>query len=173
MEEHDLLELCRHAVTAGERMGATAVEALARSASEVGANIEQGQVSAINRRVADNIAIRTFISRRMGSAFTNIATRKAVEEALNLALSSARATTEDKDWMALPESKDYPEINGLWNDALAAAGGEAIVKLRIAEAIQGKRIILLPVSEGGMNLKTTDINRLIETLGVKSLSGGQ
>ena len=59
------------------------------------------------------------------------------------------------------------------NNALAGAGGEAIVKLRIAEALQGKRIILLPVSEGGMNLKTTDINRLIETLGVKSLSGGQ
>jgi regulator of protease activity HflC (stomatin/prohibitin superfamily) len=59
------------------------------------------------------------------------------------------------------------------NNALAGAGGEAIVKLRIAEAIQGKRIMLLPVSEGGMNLKTTDINRLIETLGIKSLSGGQ
>ena len=59
------------------------------------------------------------------------------------------------------------------NNALAGAGGEVIVKLRIAEAIQGKRIILLPVSEGGMNLKTTDINRLIETLGVKSLSSGK
>jgi regulator of protease activity HflC (stomatin/prohibitin superfamily) len=57
------------------------------------------------------------------------------------------------------------------NNALAGSGGEAIVKLRIAEALQGKRIILLPVSEGGMNLKTTDVNRLIETLGVKALSG--
>ncbi|MFH1136389.1 MAG: SPFH domain-containing protein [Pseudomonadota bacterium] len=67
------------------------------------------------------------------------------------------------------------EANGIqeMNNALAGGGGEAIVKLRIAEAIQGKRIILLPVSEGGMNLKTTDINRLIETLGVKSLSAGQ
>lgn len=59
------------------------------------------------------------------------------------------------------------------NNALAGSGGETIVKLRIAEALQGKRIILLPVSEGGMNLKTTDINRLIETLGVKSLSGAK
>ena len=59
------------------------------------------------------------------------------------------------------------------NNTLAGSGGEAIVKLRIAEALQGKRIILLPVSEGGMNLKTTDINRLIETLGVKSLAGGK
>ena len=41
------------------------------------------------------------------------------------------------------------------------------------EAIQGKPIMLLPVSEGRMNLKTTDINRLIETLGVQSLSGGK
>jgi regulator of protease activity HflC (stomatin/prohibitin superfamily) len=67
------------------------------------------------------------------------------------------------------EAKGIQEMN----NALAGSGGEAIVKLRIAEAIQGKRIILLPVSEGGMNLKTTDINRLIETLGIKSLSGGQ
>ncbi|WP_319405387.1 SPFH domain-containing protein [uncultured Desulfosarcina sp.] len=59
------------------------------------------------------------------------------------------------------------------NNALAGSGGEVIVKLKIAEALQGKRIILLPVSEGGMNLKTTDINRLIETLGVKSLAGAK
>jgi len=69
----------------------------------------------------------------------------------------------------IAEAKGIQEMN----NALAGAGGEAIVKLRIAEAMQGKRIILLPVSEGGMNLKTTDINRLIETLGVKSLAKDQ
>jgi len=56
--------------------------------------------------------------------------------------------------------------------ALAGSGGEALVKLRIAEAMQGKRIMLLPVSEGGMNLKTTDINQLIQTMGVKALGEG-
>jgi hypothetical protein len=73
------------------------------------------------------------------------------------------------------QSEGIAEAKGIqeMNNALAGSGGEAIVKLRIAEAIQGKRIILLPVSEGGMNLKTTDINRLIETLGIKSLSGGK
>ncbi len=69
----------------------------------------------------------------------------------------------------IAEAKGIQEMN----NALAGSGGETIVKLKIAEALQGKRIILLPVSEGGMNLKTTDINRLIETLGVKSLSGAQ
>jgi regulator of protease activity HflC (stomatin/prohibitin superfamily) len=56
------------------------------------------------------------------------------------------------------------------NRALTGSGGETLVKLRIAEALQGKRIVLLPVSEGGMNLKTTDINQLIDVMGVKSLS---
>jgi regulator of protease activity HflC (stomatin/prohibitin superfamily) len=56
------------------------------------------------------------------------------------------------------------------NKAMALAGGETLVKLKIAEALQGKKIMLLPVSEGGMNLKTTDMNQLINTLGVKALS---
>jgi regulator of protease activity HflC (stomatin/prohibitin superfamily) len=69
----------------------------------------------------------------------------------------------------IAEAKGIQEMN----NALAGSGGEAIVKLKIAEALFGRRIILLPVSEGGMNLKTTDINRLIETLGVKSLAGAK
>lgn len=70
------------------------------------------------------------------------------------------------------QAEAIAEANGIqeMNNALSGSGGEAIVKLRIAEVMQDKRIVLLPVSEGGMNLKTTDINRLIETLGVKSLA---
>ena len=69
----------------------------------------------------------------------------------------------------IAEAKAITEMN----KALAGAGGEAIVKLRIAEALQGKRIILLPTSEGGMNLKTTNMNQLLETMGIKSLSEAQ
>ena len=67
----------------------------------------------------------------------------------------------------IAEAKGIQEMN----NALAGSGGEALVKLRIAEALQNKKIMLLPVSEGGMNLKTTDINQLINTMGVKSLGG--
>ena len=66
----------------------------------------------------------------------------------------------------IAEAKGIREMN----DAMAGSGGEALVKLEIAEALQGKKIYLLPVSEGGMNLKTTDINALLNTMGVRSLS---
>lgn len=69
----------------------------------------------------------------------------------------------------IAEAKGITEMN----KAMASAGGEALVKLKIAEAIQGKKIVLLPVSEGGMNLKTTNINDLIRTMGIKSLSDSE
>ncbi len=56
------------------------------------------------------------------------------------------------------------------NEALSGTGGETLVKLKIAESLQGKRIMLLPVSEGGINLKTTDINDLLKVYGRKSLA---
>ncbi len=59
------------------------------------------------------------------------------------------------------------------NEALAGAGGETMVKLQIAEALQGKRIVLLPVSGdgGGLNLKTTDVNDLLKSYGLMRASG--
>lgn len=73
------------------------------------------------------------------------------------------------------EAEGIAEAAGIreMNKALTGTGGEALVKLKIAESLQGKRIVVLPVSEGGMNLKTTDINRLIETMGIRSLSPGE
>ena len=55
------------------------------------------------------------------------------------------------------------------NKALAGSGGEVMVKLKIAEALTGKRILLLPVSGGGLDIKTTNVNRLLEAYGAQKL----
>jgi len=54
------------------------------------------------------------------------------------------------------------------NQALAGSGGNKMVKLKIAEALMEKRIILLPTSSG-LDLKTTDINKLLNVYGAQSL----
>lgn len=56
------------------------------------------------------------------------------------------------------------------NQALTGSGGDVMVKLEIAKNLKGKKIILLPTSSG-MNLKTTDVNQLLNVYGVKKLSG--
>ena len=45
-----------------------------------------------------------------------------------------------------------------------------MVKMKLAEALAGKKIYLLPFSDtGGIDLKTTNINELLKIYGLKSL----
>ncbi len=72
------------------------------------------------------------------------------------------------------EAEGVAEAKGIteMNKALAGSGGEVMVKLKLAEALAGKRILLLPVSSGGgLDVKTTNVNRLLETYGVQKLAG--
>jgi len=49
------------------------------------------------------------------------------------------------------------------NKAMAGAGGRTMVKLRIAEALQDKPIVIVPAGSGA-NLQRLDVNKLIETM---------
>ncbi|HMV68848.1 MAG TPA: SPFH domain-containing protein [Myxococcota bacterium] len=54
--------------------------------------------------------------------------------------------------------------------ALAGAGGDKMVKLEIARALQGKDLVFVPAG-GGMDLRTTDMNTLLEAYGVQKIGG--
>ena len=49
------------------------------------------------------------------------------------------------------------------NEALRGSGGKAMVKLKIAEALAGKKIILVPSGASGAAFNKTDVNKLIDT----------
>ena len=51
-------------------------------------------------------------------------------------------------------------------EAMSGAGGRTMVKLRIAEALKGKRIVLFPTSDSAINLQQTDVNRFLESAGL-------
>jgi regulator of protease activity HflC (stomatin/prohibitin superfamily) len=50
------------------------------------------------------------------------------------------------------------------NEALAGTGGETMVKLRIAEALQGKPIFFVPGGKGGVGLQTLNLNQLVQSV---------
>ncbi len=55
-------------------------------------------------------------------------------------------------------------------EALNSSGGTVMVKMKLAEALTGKKIYLLPLGNGsGIDLKTTDINDLLKTYGLRKL----
>jgi regulator of protease activity HflC (stomatin/prohibitin superfamily) len=72
------------------------------------------------------------------------------------------------------EAEGRAEATGIseMNKAMVGSGGEVMVKLKLAEALAGKRIILLPLAGGGLDIKTTNMNQLLETYGVRALADG-
>ena len=51
------------------------------------------------------------------------------------------------------------------NKALAGSGGKTLVKLQIAKALQGKKIILLPLNQrSGVGVQTLDVNELLKVV---------
>jgi regulator of protease activity HflC (stomatin/prohibitin superfamily) len=49
------------------------------------------------------------------------------------------------------------------NEALRGSGGRAMVKLKIAEALQGKSLILIPAATAGSTFNRLDMNKLIDS----------
>ena len=47
------------------------------------------------------------------------------------------------------------------NEAMAGSGGKTMVKLKIAEALEGKQLIFIPAGKGGVGLQTLNMNQLI------------
>jgi hypothetical protein len=56
------------------------------------------------------------------------------------------------------------------SEALASSGGKTMVKLRIAEALQGKDIIFVPSGKGGASIQKLDINQLISSYAAQQVT---
>lgn len=57
--------------------------------------------------------------------------------------------------------------------AMMSAGGSTLVKMKIAESLQGKKIIMVPSggTAGNINLQTLDINDFLKFKGIQNLEG--
>jgi PmbA protein len=127
VSETQLLELCQYIVTVGKDAGATAVEALAKYENQIDTDIELSQISSVNQRIGTGIAIRLYIGKRMGSAFTNIPDKESAKEAVDLAVAAAKVTTEDPDWADFPHSQEYASVDGLWHKGVVDANPSEMV----------------------------------------------
>lgn len=58
------------------------------------------------------------------------------------------------------------------NKAMAGAGGRTMVKLRIADALQGKPIMIVPAGNGA-SLQKLDLNRMLDSIVAQEATGGR
>ena len=94
-------------------------------------------------------------------------TLAAAAGALDTARLSADASYVQSQKQAeaiVAERKAHAEAVRKQNEALAGSGGKALVKLRIAEALQGKQLIFLPTGKSGVGVQTLNLNQLLGAL---------
>ncbi|MFW9788563.1 MAG: TldD/PmbA family protein [Candidatus Thorarchaeota archaeon] len=139
--EQELLELAEYIISYAKESGADEAEVQAKIVSELESEIELAQISSVNQYSGVEIAIRVVIDKKMGGAFTNIATEEAARETVQFAINAAKATSEDPDWISFSTPESYASLGNLWHnevvqtkpDAIVETTGELIEKASAAE----------------------------------------
>jgi regulator of protease activity HflC (stomatin/prohibitin superfamily) len=103
-----------------------------------------------------------------GKVSQQMAAAKGELEQAKLAADAQLIKAKNNAEAILTEAKAKAQGIEKENAALGGAGGRTMVKLKIAEAIQGKRIVLIPSGKGA-NLQTLDINQLISAKAAQSV----
>lgn len=70
----------------------------------------------------------------------------------------------------LVEGKNQAETIRKQREAMASAGGETKVKMKLAENLKGKRILMVPLTDSSMNINTLDFNKFLEIQGLRGLA---
>lgn len=95
-----------------------------------------------------------------GRVAQQIARAKGELEQAKLQADATLVQSKNEAEAILAESKAKAQGIEKENAALAGAGGRTMVKLRIAEALQGKRVVMVPTGKGA-NLQTLNMNDLL------------
>ena len=102
LEKNTMISLAENAVKAALNKGAQDAEAYVYEGQASNIGIELGQISKTNRIIDRGLGVRVALNKAIGFAYTNIVEdAKAVDGAVNSALSSARASKPDPDWNGL------------------------------------------------------------------------
>ena len=152
LNKESMLNLTEKSVQTALQKGAAEAEAYAYEGQATTAGIERGQISKTARTVDQGLAIRVQLNRAIGFAYTNILDNpKTVEDTISKALSAARASKPDSNWVSLPENKPYaPAPNETLDPKILELQPEDLVGLseRMLDAATEKDKRVFPV-EGG------------------------
>jgi regulator of protease activity HflC (stomatin/prohibitin superfamily) len=111
------------------------------------------------------------LERSRGDAQVAIARAKGEAEQIRIATERRFYENQREAQAILAERTARAKAIEKQNLAMAGAGGRTMVKLRIAEALAGKPIVVVPAGSGA-SLQKLDLNRLIEALAAREAASG-
>jgi regulator of protease activity HflC (stomatin/prohibitin superfamily) len=111
---------------------------------------------------AQQEALRNLESAR-GKVASDIAAATGALEQAKLAADAELFQQQQNSDAIVAERAAHAKAIAKRNEALRGAGGRAMVKLRVAEALEGKSIVLVPGGANGVGVNKLDVNKLVES----------
>ncbi|MGO8805088.1 MAG: TldD/PmbA family protein [Candidatus Bathyarchaeia archaeon] len=123
-----MVSLAENAVSKALNKGAMQAEAYTYEGQATNIGIELGQISKTNRIIDRGLGIRVAVNKAVGFAYTNVIDETtAIDNVIDSALSSAKASQPDPDWKGLPPKKPYAKLEKTFDDKVVELESEELV----------------------------------------------
>ncbi len=140
----DLQDLAERTVKLVLRLGASHCDVLTADSKFIVAEIEKSSMKQTSVVSDPGVGVRAFIKGASGFSYTTGHDQKSVKRIAELAVSQARAGTQDPDFKDLPEASRPAKVQGLYDKKVAALEPDEVVGMAIElsdAARTDKRII--------------------------------
>jgi len=122
-----LLEACRSAVKAAERLGASEAEAMASLTTTMEATLTPKGIEYFSSREAGWVGVRVVLGRRVAMAASAGLEAGSIEKAVERAFKAAKASSEDPHWSSLPTRLSATSVEGVFDGETAEVTPDAIL----------------------------------------------
>jgi len=128
LNKETMIDLAENSVRKALSKGASEAEAYVYEGQATNVGIELGQVSKTNRIIDRGLGIRVIANKSVGFAYTNIVDdNKTLENAIDNALSAAKASKPDPEWKGLPQRKSYETLEKTFDNRVLELSVEELV----------------------------------------------
>ena len=132
MRKSTYLDLCVKCVERAVALGAEWCDAAAGAGRDISVTIEKTGIKAADAGRGEDVAVRVFVRGGMGYAAVSGRDRRDIDQAVERAVALAREATPDPDFRRLPQPQPAPEVEGLFDDAIAGMGVDEVVRIAVA-----------------------------------------
>jgi regulator of protease activity HflC (stomatin/prohibitin superfamily) len=128
-----------------------------------------------NRSAAESVMREweTNLEKTRGDVEQRIAAEKGQAEQMKLDADAYYFARQKEAEALLAEKTASAQGIRKLNQAMSGSGGRTRVKLKIAQALKGKRIILVPSGAGGAAIQRLDLNTLIDNVLAREATEGR
>ncbi|MEM3770623.1 MAG: DNA gyrase modulator, partial [Candidatus Bathyarchaeia archaeon] len=127
-----LIDFAELAVKTCRKLGADEVEVFVQNQQVVEVVLERAEIQNERFKTQSGIGIRVIKDKRLGFAFASKLSKESIEETCKTAVSLAKVSVPNPEWVSLPTKERLPKTpEGIYDPEIANISGEKMLNLVI------------------------------------------